>query len=68
MAAKSDKVYTMKIELKGQPRILTIRVTGKGLDIMLTDPQGNMIEYFKQDGVNVSVSGPGAVLKSRKAG
>lgn len=57
----ADNIYTMKITLKGEPRVLTVRVGEKGMDIMLTDLKGNEIEYFKQEGATVSFS------KSKKA-
>jgi hypothetical protein len=49
----------MEITLKGQPRILTIRVAEKFMDIMLTDLKGNQIEYMRQEGNRISLEKPG---------
>ena len=45
-----EETYSMEITLKGQPRILTIRVSGDSMDVILTDLQGNKIEYMRQEG------------------
>ena len=50
-----DKIYSMEITLKGQPRILTIRVSEGFMDIMLTDLSGNEIEYLRQEGDKISL-------------
>ncbi len=53
----------MKITLKGEPRVLTIRVGDKGTDVLLTDGKGKTIEYFKQEGSKVTITKP----KKKKA-
>jgi len=55
----TDETYSMEITLKGQPRILTIRVSEKFMDIMLTDLKGNQIEYMRQEGNRISLEKPG---------
>lgn len=45
-----EETYSMEITLKGQPRILTIQVSGDSMDIILTDLQGNKIEHMHQEG------------------
>lgn len=61
----SEKIYTMKVTLKGEPHILTVRIGNEYMDIMLTDDKGNMVEYLKQEGNTITVSGGGAKLKSK---
>ncbi|HIH22699.1 MAG: hypothetical protein AABW86_02075 [Candidatus Micrarchaeota archaeon] len=58
-----DHIYSMKITLKGEPRVLTIRVGDKGTDVLLTDGKGKTIEYFKQEGSKVTITKP----KKKKA-
>ncbi|MBI2079490.1 hypothetical protein HYT84_01900 [Candidatus Micrarchaeota archaeon] len=58
-----DQIYTMKITLKGEPRVLTIRVGESGMDVMLTDKSGKELEYFKQEGNQIGFTDS----KSKKA-
>jgi len=55
----TDQIYSMEITLKGQPRVLTIRVSEKFMDIMLTDLKGKQIEYMRQEGNRISLEKPG---------
>ncbi|MBI5051277.1 hypothetical protein HZC08_00815 [Candidatus Micrarchaeota archaeon] len=52
----ADNLYTMKITLKGEPRVLTIRLGEKGMDVILSDLKGKMIESFQQDGSKIMVT------------
>ena len=54
----ANDTYSMEITLKGQPRILTIQVTDKSMDIMLTDLTGNEIEYLHQEGNKIKIEKP----------
>ena len=51
----AKEVYSMEITLKGEPRRLTISVADGSMDIMLTDLQGNQIEYLKQEGSRILI-------------
>lgn len=54
----ANNIYSMEITLKGQPRILTIQVSEKSMDIMLSDMQGNEIEYLSQQGNKIKIEKP----------
>jgi hypothetical protein len=53
-----SEVYSMELTFKGKPRILTIRISGEAMEIMVSDLQGNQIEYIKQEGNNITIEKP----------
>ncbi len=45
---KESKVYSVKVNFKGKPLILTLRVGKDLMDMTLTDSDGNEVEYLGQ--------------------
>jgi hypothetical protein len=51
-----ETIYTMKLTLKGEPRLLTIAVSEKALVTMVTDDKGNEIETIRQEGDKITIT------------
>lgn len=50
---KDDQVYSVKVDLKGRPYVLTTKVSPNGVEMILTDLEGNVVEHAYQNGKNV---------------
>ena len=50
---KDSQVYSMKVNFKGKPMILTVRVGKDIMDMTLTDMNGKVMEYIGQKGDKV---------------
>lgn len=48
-----NKIYSVKVNFQGKSHVLTIKVGPNGLDMMLTDPKGNIVEHAYQSGSQV---------------
>ncbi|MEW6723069.1 MAG: hypothetical protein AB1324_07435, partial [Candidatus Micrarchaeota archaeon] len=55
-----QKIYSIRTELDGRPRIVTVRVGENFMEMSLADRQGNPLETWRQeDGRGISVSRAG---------
>lgn len=50
---KEDQVYSVKVDLKGKPYVLTTKVGPKSVEMVLTDLSGNVIEHAYQNGKDI---------------
>ena len=55
---KDGDIYSMEVTLKGKPRILSLRASNSYMDVALTDLEGKLIQYYKQDGSKVIITTP----------
>ncbi len=47
---EDDRIYSVKVNLKGQPYVLTVKVGKDSLEMMLTDSKGTLLEHAYQNG------------------
>jgi hypothetical protein len=47
---KQDQLYSVKVDLRGKPYILTLKVGPTSMDMMLTDVDGKVLEHASQSG------------------
>lgn len=53
---KDRKIYSVKVFLNKQPRILTMIVGNNYIEYSLTDKEGEVLEVLRQEGANLQVT------------
>ncbi|MFA6530689.1 MAG: hypothetical protein WCT31_03075 [Candidatus Micrarchaeia archaeon] len=47
---KDGKIYSVMANLEGQPLVLTLKISQKRMEMMLTDKNGSLLEHVYQEG------------------